>query len=197
MKRPKNNHGWRYKNLTFVLIGFLGAILLSRFEAFHSFLLHLGNLGYVGPFLAGMLFVSTFTVATGGLILLVLAETLSPTEIGLIAGLGAVVGDLTIFHLVKDNLGSWIRIDTQSLAGMTSPMLMPVLGTESQMVYPTNAQVTSSTQTMSTESVEMTPAEKKKLEALAAKIQKAFWSRNVIVARRLADAKDHTGQLTA
>lgn len=108
MKRSKNNHGWRYKNLTFVLIGFLGAILLSRFEAFHSFLLHLGNLSYVGAFLAGMLFVSTFTVATGGLILLVLAETLSPTEIGLIAGLGAVVGDLTIFHLVKDNLAAEI-----------------------------------------------------------------------------------------
>jgi hypothetical protein len=100
--------------------------------------------------------------------------------------------DIATSSPVRTYLDSWIRIDTQSLAGMTSPMLMPVLGTESQMVYPTNAQVTSSIQTMSTESVELTPAEKKKLEALAAKIQKAFWSRNVIVARRLADAKNHT-----
>ncbi len=108
MTGKKKNHSWRYKNLTIVLISLIGALLLSRFETFHSFLLHLGNLGYIGAFIAGILFVSTFTVATGALILLVLAETLSPIEIGLIAGLGAVVGDLTIFHLVKDNLASEI-----------------------------------------------------------------------------------------
>lgn len=108
MRKRKNNHSLRYKNLIIVFVGLLGALLLSRFEAFHSFLLHLGNLGYVGAFIAGILFVSTFTVATGALILLVLAETLSPIEIGLIAGLGAVVGDMTIFHFVRDNLASEI-----------------------------------------------------------------------------------------
>lgn len=66
--------------------------------------MHLGSFGYIGAFIAGLLFVSTFTVATSALVLLVLAETLSPIEIGLIAGLGAVVGDMLIFHLVKDNL---------------------------------------------------------------------------------------------
>lgn len=95
---------WKYKNLTLVFLGVVFAIILSRFEIFHSFLLNLGNYGYIGAFIAGILFVSTFTVATGAVILLVLAETLSPIEIGIIAGLGAVIGDFTIFRFIKDNL---------------------------------------------------------------------------------------------
>lgn len=96
--------GWKYKNLTLVFLGILLAFTLSRIETFHTFLLHLGNLGYLGAFLAGILFVSAFTVATGAVILFILAETLSPLEIGIVAGLGAVFGDFTIFRFVKDNL---------------------------------------------------------------------------------------------
>ena len=108
MKKHINNHKWKYKNLTVVFISIVLAVLLSRFEAFHSFLLHLGSFGYIGAFVAGMLFVSTFTVTTSALILLILAETLSPIEIGLIAGLGAVAGDMLVFRLVKDNLANEI-----------------------------------------------------------------------------------------
>ncbi|MDP3988236.1 MAG: hypothetical protein Q8P80_03775 [Candidatus Levybacteria bacterium] len=95
---------WKYKNLTLVFLGVAIAIILSRIDVFHQFLLHLGNFGYIGAFIAGILFVSTFTVATGAVILLILAETLSPIEIGVIAGLGAVFGDFTIFRFIKDNL---------------------------------------------------------------------------------------------
>lgn len=100
---------WRYKNLTLVFIGLAAALILSRIEFFHQFLLQLGNLGYVGAFIAGILFVNTFTVATGALILLVLAEQLSTTEIGVIAGLGAVVGDLLIFRFIEGNLTSEVE----------------------------------------------------------------------------------------
>jgi hypothetical protein len=95
---------WKYKNITFLLFSLVLAFFVLRNESLHSYLLHLGNFGYIGAFFAGILFVSTFTVATGAIILLVLAETLSPIEIGLIAGLGAVVGDLVIFRFVKDDL---------------------------------------------------------------------------------------------
>lgn len=95
---------WKYKNLIFLFISLLAAYFLSQFEPFHSFLLSLGELGYFGAFFAGILFVSTFTLATGAVILLVLAEKLSPLEIGLIAGLGAVVGDFVIFRFIKDSL---------------------------------------------------------------------------------------------
>lgn len=106
-----NHHSykWKYKNLTLAFIGILVAVLLSQVESFHSFLIHLGGFGYIGAFVSGILFVSMFTVATSALILFTLAETLSPIEIGLIAGLGAVVGDMTIFHFIKDNLSHEIE----------------------------------------------------------------------------------------
>jgi len=104
MAKEKRSNHWKYKNLTIAFLSIVLAVYLYRFDAFHSFLLHLGGLGYIGAFIAGMLFVWTFTAATSALILLILAETLSPIEIGLVAGLGAVVGDLIIFRLVKDGL---------------------------------------------------------------------------------------------
>ena len=110
------NH-WKYKNLTFLLISLVAAFFVFRNEALHTFLQHLGNFGYIGAFLAGMLFVSTFTVATGAIILLVLAETLSPIEIGLIAGLGAVVGDFAIFRFVKDDLAREVTLIYNKIDG--------------------------------------------------------------------------------
>lgn len=100
---------WKYKNLTFLIFSLVLAYFVLRNETLHSYLLHLGNFGYIGAFFAGILFVSTFTVATGAIILLVLSETLSPIEIGLIAGLGAVVGDFIIFRFVKDDLAKEIN----------------------------------------------------------------------------------------
>lgn len=100
---------WKYKNLTLALLGVLVALWLSKFEIFHEFLTHLGSAGYAGAFVAGILFVSTFTVATGAVILFTLAEYLHPLEIALLAGLGSVVGDLVIFHLVRDDLSFEIK----------------------------------------------------------------------------------------
>lgn len=107
MSRNHRLH-WKYKNLTIAAIGIVVAIILSRNEALHGFLLHLGGFGYIGAFIAGVMFVSTFTVATSALVLLTLAETLSPIQIGLVAGLGAVVGDMVIFRFIEDDLTSEI-----------------------------------------------------------------------------------------
>lgn len=97
-------NSFRYKNLTLFSLSIVFAFFLSQYQPFHIFLLNLGSLGYFGAFLAGILFVSTFTVTTGALILLILVEKLSPLEIGIIAGIGAVVGDFTIFRFIKNNL---------------------------------------------------------------------------------------------
>ncbi|PIR80113.1 MAG: hypothetical protein COU25_01805 [Candidatus Levybacteria bacterium CG10_big_fil_rev_8_21_14_0_10_35_13] len=106
---PEIIKSWKYKNIAFAFIGILLALLLSRFEPFHEFLLQLHEFGYIGAFIAGILFVSIFTVSTGVVILLVLAEKLSPLEIGIVAGLGAVLGDFMIFKFVKDDLVSEIE----------------------------------------------------------------------------------------
>ncbi len=95
-------HKYKYKNLTFLFLSLLLAVFLFNNETFHSYLLHLNGLGYFGAFLAGMLFVSTFTVASGAIILLVLAEELSHVGIGIIAGAGAVLGDYIIFRSIRN-----------------------------------------------------------------------------------------------
>lgn len=94
----------KYKNILIFILSIIFAIILSRLELFHNFLLNLGSLGYIGAFVAGMLFVSTFTVSTGIILLLILAEKLSPVEIGIIAGMGGVISDFTIFRFIKNNL---------------------------------------------------------------------------------------------
>ncbi len=99
---------WKYKNLTLFIFSIFFAFALYRYENFHASLLNLGGLGYIGSFAAGILYVSTFTAATGAVILLILAEKLSPLEIGFIAGLGGVFGDFVIFRVIKDNLAQEI-----------------------------------------------------------------------------------------
>ncbi len=86
------------------MLGLALAFFLYRLESFHSLLLSLGELGYIGAFIAGMLFVVSFTAVSGAIILLVLAEQLNPAYLALIAGAGAVAGDLFIFRFVKDEL---------------------------------------------------------------------------------------------
>lgn len=104
-----NWKSFRYKNISFFVASLILAFFLSRFESFHTFIISLGDLGYFGAFVAGILFVSTFTFATGAIILLVLAESLSPLEIGLFAGLGAVTGDFVIFKYVKNDLAEELQ----------------------------------------------------------------------------------------
>lgn len=95
---------WKHKNLLFFILGLLVAYFLSQNQGFSDFLVGLGNYGYLSAILAGALFVSTFTIATGALILMTLARTLSPIELILLAGIGAVFGDLLIFLFVKDDV---------------------------------------------------------------------------------------------
>ncbi|MCL4360326.1 hypothetical protein M1555_03685 [Patescibacteria group bacterium] len=104
MTRASYHRKHLFTNLLLITLGVAVAVALSQNRAFTGFLLHLGTLGYIGAFVAGILFVSTFTASVGILVLFLLAETLSPIEIALLAGLGAVVGDLLVFRYVRDDL---------------------------------------------------------------------------------------------
>jgi len=106
---PKEFKRFKYKNLTIMMFGIIFALVLSRIEIFHQFILQLGGFEYVGAFFAGILFVSTFTVATGALILLVLIENLPLFPIAVAAGAGGVFGDLVIFYFVRDRLSDEIE----------------------------------------------------------------------------------------
>lgn len=98
-----------YKNIVLVCIGILAAVALSRVDEFRAVLLHLGTFGYVGAFITGMLFVTTFTAPIGTLMLVILAQRYTAIEIGILAGAGAVVTDMLIFRFVKDDLSDEIK----------------------------------------------------------------------------------------
>lgn len=63
-----------------------------------------GNLGYLGAFVTGLFFVSTFTVAPAAVVLFHLASQLHAIEIALLAGAGAMVGDYFIFQFIRDHV---------------------------------------------------------------------------------------------
>lgn len=57
---------------------------------------------YILAFMAGALFISFFTVVPASYILINLISNNDPVIIAMIAGLGAVIGDLLIFLFIKD-----------------------------------------------------------------------------------------------
>ncbi len=101
---------WKFNNLTFFIISIVVAFFVSQSDEFYYLLHHIGRLSYLGAFLGGMLYVSTFTVATGAIILIFLSDTMTIWEISVIAGLGSLFGDFVIFRLVKDKLSDELEI---------------------------------------------------------------------------------------
>jgi hypothetical protein len=95
---------WPYKNTLLLILSLVLFLILTKIPEVNAGFKHLGQLGYLGAFITGVLFVSTFTVAPAGLVLYHLAERLHPLEVALLAGAGAMLGDYLIFRFVKDRV---------------------------------------------------------------------------------------------
>lgn len=95
---------WKYKYLSVLLISVVVAFFLGGNQSFKDFLLRLGSLEYVGALFAGILFVSSFTVAISTVVIAILAQDIHPLALGLIGGVGAVMGDLIIFKFIRSRL---------------------------------------------------------------------------------------------
>lgn len=95
---------WKYPYLSGVLVSILIAIILAQNQPFKNWLLHLGSFEYIGALFAGMLFVSSFTVAISVVIFGIMAQNINPMAIGLIGGVGAVMGDYLVFKLIRSHL---------------------------------------------------------------------------------------------
>lgn len=91
----------KYPKLLLLLFIFVITYLIFSLRDFlflHTFLF---NLGYLGTFLAGVFFTYGFTAAPSTAILLILAREQNVLVAGLVAGLGALVGDLIIFKFIR------------------------------------------------------------------------------------------------
>ena len=96
-----SHHTHHHVNLIVLVIGIAAAMLLARYAPVR---MAMQSLGYFGAFLAGILFVCSFTVAVGAVMLTVFAKTMNPVVLALIAGAGAVIGNFLIFRFIKDDI---------------------------------------------------------------------------------------------
>ncbi|MEX2054170.1 MAG: hypothetical protein WD883_01355 [Candidatus Colwellbacteria bacterium] len=92
----------KYPNLTLLGISILVGALLAYFGVFDRLLGNLGALGYVGAFVAGLLFPITFTAPIASFAFFYLGAHYHVGAVTLLGAAGALVGDLVIFTFVKD-----------------------------------------------------------------------------------------------
>lgn len=121
MKWFKN---YKYKGLTLIFISILLTIFLSKYNFLNEFLFNLRDTPFLGSFLAGILYVSASTAVLGILMLADLAQTSSPIEIALIAGLGGAVADFVLFRFFKGDLINEITPIYNRLGGRHITRLM-------------------------------------------------------------------------
>lgn len=91
----------KYPKLLLLLLTFIFAYILfygKTYQPFHDFLI---SLGYLGTFISGVLFTYGFTSAPATAILLILSKEQNILLAGIIAGFGALVGDLIIFSIIR------------------------------------------------------------------------------------------------
>jgi hypothetical protein len=128
---------WRYKNTFLLVLSIALFIYFAESDFVQNIIAQVGNFGYIGAFVAGIFFVSTFTVVPAMAVLFHLAEQLHPIEVAVLAGLGAMLGDYIIFRFMKDRVFDELlplarKFHTSKVKAMfTSPYfawLLPLVG---------------------------------------------------------------------
>ncbi|MBU0749992.1 hypothetical protein KKH15_00550 [Patescibacteria group bacterium] len=100
----KKRKKWAYQNTTLLVISLVVLAVLIETPYVQAIVNHIGTYGYIGSFISGIFFVSTFTVAPASVVLFHLAEEYNPILIALTAGAGAVIGDVCLFRFFKDQI---------------------------------------------------------------------------------------------
>jgi hypothetical protein len=115
----------RYPRLLLFLVSVIVVYFLFSgvlYEPLHEALL---VLGYLGTFLAGLLYPYSFTSVAGTAILLVLAQNQNIFLAGVIAGIGALISDLAIFCFVKYSFGGEVQQLSQGSSIKTLNRVIP------------------------------------------------------------------------
>lgn len=79
-------------------------VYISQTPLLDQFISQIGAFGYIGAFIVGVFFVSTFTVVPASVVLFHLAQLDNPYIVAFVAGLGAMIGDQLVYLFIKDKL---------------------------------------------------------------------------------------------
>ena len=135
MKRHSTK--WKYRNTALLFLSLVVLFFVADTQIAHALIKEIGSYGYLGAFVVGIFFVSTFTIAPAMIVLFHLAQDFNPWLIALCAGSGGVIGDLIIFKFLKDGVFDELRPIFRKLGGarlralMKTPLFAwsaPVLG---------------------------------------------------------------------
>lgn len=99
----------KYPKFLLLFITFIIAYLLFNSRDYGPFQDFIVGLGYSGTFVAGILFAYGFTSAPATAIFLILAEHQNIYLASFIGGLGALIGDLFIFSLIRSSFADEIK----------------------------------------------------------------------------------------
>lgn len=87
-----------------ISLSIIAAVVLVKTEMLADLLTSTQEWRFLGSFLAGIFFISVFTVAPAIVALAEIAQSGSVLEMALFGGIGALIGDLLIFQFIKDSL---------------------------------------------------------------------------------------------
>ena len=129
--------GYFLRDLSIVALSIVAAVVLSRSGTFEQLIATTQDIGFVGSFIAGLLFTSIFTSPLATVALGEIAQHAPLLEVAVLGGIGALVADLLIFLFIRDSvsadLGYVLKLtgSTRRAALFRSKLLrrlMPFLG---------------------------------------------------------------------
>lgn len=94
------------QDLGIIVLSVVLAIVLVKTGAFRSVLTSTEGSGIIGSFVAGIFFVSIFTAAPATAVFAEIAQANSIWLVAFFGGLGALLGDLIIFHFIRNRLSA-------------------------------------------------------------------------------------------
>jgi len=96
-----------YRDSFIILSSLFATILIVKFGWLHNFLLIIKDYNFIASFIAGIFFISFFTVAPASAILFEIFKTQSLLLTAFFAALGAMAGDYIIFSIIRDSLSNY------------------------------------------------------------------------------------------
>lgn len=103
MQRPASNV---LRDIGVIALSIVVAVLLARSGIVGELLASVGGFALIGGFLAGMFFVSVFTVAPAAAVLIELFRANSLLEVALAAAAGGLLGDWVMFRFLRDHIAA-------------------------------------------------------------------------------------------
>ncbi len=98
------NYRHLIKTLIFVGLSIILAVVMVEIGAIDKLLHASKEFEYLAALLAGVFFVSIFTTAPAVAVIVELAQQMPILILVIFGGIGALIGDLIIFHFLKDEL---------------------------------------------------------------------------------------------